>query len=167
MSRVKLAWHACPQADKRGRGGPHIRHSIRLSCAAPYWTVLHPIELRCTLLSCAAPYWAMLHPTELRCTYWIVLHPTELRCTYWAVLHLTDLRCTLLCQGILRRHGSFRAVVHTRRKSHFGVNVCWSNNWLCNWKLILPWQLLPFYPCGNNIKAVATYLLQTFSENIQ
>ncbi len=66
------------------------------------WVTMHSPELCCTLLSYAAFYWAMLHPTELRWTllnYVVPLElrcPSELRCTLWATLRPSEPSCTLL-----------------------------------------------------------------------
>jgi hypothetical protein len=68
-----------PSRDSNS-GLPYSKPALyQLSCAAPYWAALHPIELRCTL-------------TELRCT----LLPTELRCTLLSCAAPSELRCTLL-----------------------------------------------------------------------
>jgi hypothetical protein len=66
------------------------------------------------------------------------------------------------------RHRLFRAVVHTRRKSNFLRQCLLKQQPPLQLKLKGNFTLAApnFFPCDDNIKAVATYLLQTFSENI-
>ncbi len=59
---------------------PEIRW-ILLRFAVPFWIMLYPYKLCCTLMSYDVPLWVMLYPYELCCTLWAILYHCELRCT--------------------------------------------------------------------------------------
>jgi hypothetical protein len=90
-NRLYIETKSFPSSPKSAARGVYF--STGLSCTllsyiAPYWTTLHPFELRCALLSYAAPFGSTLHPTK-PCCIQLLLHPCELCCT------LSELSCAL------------------------------------------------------------------------